>query len=86
MPVPWEALIPFALLTTMFGVGGTLFKTTRTINNDGKTPRYNIDNWEQMMMNRDKRLTGSIRGQSSNPKAPPEFATNSIQSVKKLLV
>jgi hypothetical protein len=25
-----------ALLTTMFGVGGTLFKTARTINNDGK--------------------------------------------------
>ena len=61
-------------------------------------PRYGIDDWDQMMMQRDKRLTGSIRGQSvsaipfpiryvqyqnfpfqDNPKAPPEFATNSIQ-------
>lgn len=85
-----------ALLTTMFGVGGTLFKTVRTMNNDGKvsksiiislrdpglsnisptrlsiiydkfvcqTPRYGLDQWDQMMMVRDKRLTGNIRGQS----------------------
>ncbi|KAG8777232.1 hypothetical protein FRC15_011464 [Serendipita sp. 397] len=69
MPVPWEALLPFVMLTTMFGVGGTLFKTARTINNDGKPPRYGIDDWEQMMMHRDKRLTGSIRGQSVSTKS-----------------
>jgi hypothetical protein len=27
-------------------------------------PRYNIDSWESMMMERDRRLTGSHRGQS----------------------
>ncbi|PVG00024.1 hypothetical protein CPB86DRAFT_257276 [Serendipita vermifera] len=85
MPVPWEAMIPFALLTAMFGVGGTLFKTVRIKNNDGKPPRFGIDEWEQMMMIRDKRLTGSIRGQSSNPKAPKEFATNSIQYGRRAL-
>jgi len=30
----------------------------------GQPPRYGLDNWEHMMMQRDKRLTGSIRGQS----------------------
>lgn len=31
-------------------------------------PRYGLDAWEQMMMERDRRLTGSLRGQrvSSN--------------------
>ena len=27
-------------------------------------PRYGIDNWDTMMMNRDKQLTGHQRGQS----------------------
>ncbi|KIM29632.1 hypothetical protein M408DRAFT_328847 [Serendipita vermifera MAFF 305830] len=85
MPVPWEAVLPVVLMTTMFTVGGTLFRTARTLNNDGKPPRYGIDEWDEMMMHRDKRLTGSTRGQSSNPKAPPEFAINSIQYAKPSL-
>ena len=27
-------------------------------------PRYNLDSWDQMMVERDRRLTGSWRGQS----------------------
>lgn len=34
------------------------------------------------MMERDRRLTGHIRGQSSNPVAPKEFATNSVWYTK----
>jgi len=30
---------------------------------DYQPPRYGIDTWDQMMMDRDKRLTGSMRGQ-----------------------
>lgn len=29
-----------------------------------QSPRYHIDAWEEMMMERDKRLTGHARGQS----------------------
>ncbi|CAE6447616.1 unnamed protein product [Rhizoctonia solani] len=36
MPVPWEATIPFALLTTMFAATGTLFNTSARLANDGK--------------------------------------------------
>jgi hypothetical protein len=30
-------------------------------------PRYGLDTWEEMMMERDRRLTGSARGQSVRP-------------------
>jgi hypothetical protein len=29
-----------------------------------QAPRYNIDKWDEMMMERDRRLTGSFRGQT----------------------
>ncbi|KAH8083644.1 hypothetical protein HD553DRAFT_312848 [Filobasidium floriforme] len=64
MPVPWEALIPFGLLTAMFGITGTGFNVAKRLTNDGKPPRYNLDHWDQMMMARDERLTGSWRGQT----------------------
>lgn len=33
-------------------------------NNLYQAPRYGIDEWDKMMMERDQRLTGSMRGQS----------------------
>ncbi|KAF8740136.1 hypothetical protein AX14_008552 [Amanita brunnescens Koide BX004] len=78
MPVPWEALIPFGLVTAMFGAAGTLLNTSYRAQNQGKPPRYHVDRWEEMMMRRDERLTGHRRGQSDKPVAPPEFATNSV--------
>ncbi|KZV97277.1 small secreted protein [Exidia glandulosa HHB12029] len=78
MPVPWEALIPFGLLTVMFGAAGTLYGGAQRLQNQGKLPRYGIDRWDEMMMERDRRLTGHFRGQSTEPKAPQEFATNSV--------
>ncbi|WVR03094.1 hypothetical protein IAU60_000083 [Kwoniella sp. DSM 27419] len=84
MPVPWEALIPFGLLTVMFGATGTLFNTAKRLTNDGKPPRYNCDSWETMMMERDRRLTGSLRGQSTDPIAPKGFATNSIWDTERV--
>ncbi|KAF8966740.1 small secreted protein, partial [Flammula alnicola] len=64
MSVPWEALIPFGLLTAMFGVAGTLVNVTQRVQNQGKPPRYSTDNWDAMKMNRDSQLTGHQRGQS----------------------
>ncbi|KIP07732.1 hypothetical protein PHLGIDRAFT_70618 [Phlebiopsis gigantea 11061_1 CR5-6] len=78
MPVPWEALIPFGLLTTMFAAGGTLLNVSKRAQNQGKPIRYHIDSWDEMMMDRDKRLTGHLRGQAAEPVAPETFATNSV--------
>ncbi|KAF8311169.1 small secreted protein [Clavulina sp. PMI_390] len=82
MPVPWEALIPFGLLTGMYAVTGTLFNVVKRAENDGKPPRYNLEAWDDMMMERDRRLTGSKRGQTSDPVAPESFATNSVWATK----
>ncbi|KAI0053751.1 small secreted protein [Auriscalpium vulgare] len=77
MPVPWEALIPFGLVTVMFGTAGTLLNVSKRAQNEGKAPRYHIDSWEGMMMDRDRRLTGHARKQSDNPTAPDGFETSS---------
>ncbi|KAI0347460.1 NADH dehydrogenase 1 alpha subcomplex [Trametopsis cervina] len=77
MPVPWEALIPFGLVTTMFAAAGTLFNVSKRAQNQGKPIRYHLDAWEEMMLDRDRRLTGHQRGQSTEPIAPEGFATSS---------
>ncbi|KAH0840180.1 hypothetical protein J3R83DRAFT_1164 [Lanmaoa asiatica] len=76
MPVPWEALIPFGLLTTMFAAAGTLLNTSKRAQSQGKPVRYNIDSWDEMMMDRDRRLTGHLRGQKSDPTPPEGFDTS----------
>ncbi|KJA29591.1 hypothetical protein HYPSUDRAFT_152467 [Hypholoma sublateritium FD-334 SS-4] len=76
MPVPWEALIPFGLLTAMFGAAGTLANVSMRAQNQGKPPRYSVDNWDAMMMSRDKELTGHKRGQLATPVAPATFASS----------
>ncbi|KAI9311909.1 hypothetical protein BX666DRAFT_873742 [Dichotomocladium elegans] len=83
MPVPFEALIPFGIIAGMFAVTGTGMTVIRYYSNDRKPTRFGLDNWEKQMMERDRRLTGSVRGQSTNPIAPPEFATNSVWYLEK---
>ncbi|KAI1796087.1 small secreted protein [Ganoderma leucocontextum] len=78
MPVPWEALIPFGLVTIMFGATGTLLNTSKRLQNQGKPVRHNVDAWDDMMMDRDKRLTGHKRGQQAERHAPDDFETNSV--------
>ncbi|TEB32241.1 small secreted protein [Coprinellus micaceus] len=68
MPVPWEALIPF----------GTLLNISSRAQNQGKPPRYGLDKWEESMLERDRRLTGHRRGQTTDTVAPPQFATSSV--------
>ncbi|KAJ7102647.1 small secreted protein [Mycena crocata] len=67
MPVPWEALIPFGLLITMYGVTGTVMNLTVRAENQWKPPRYGLERWDEMMIARDARLTGHNRGQTSDP-------------------
>ncbi|KAI8357335.1 hypothetical protein EDC96DRAFT_247125 [Choanephora cucurbitarum] len=83
MPVPFEALIPFGLIAGMFTITATGLNVVRYYSNDRKPGRYGLDIWERQMMERDRRLTGSLRGQSDNPTAPPAFATNSIWYLEK---
>jgi len=51
--------------------------------NQGKPPRYHIDSWDEMMMDRDQRLTGHKRGQTSDTKPPEGFETGSVWYTEK---
>ncbi|OQD65011.1 hypothetical protein PENPOL_c006G06259 [Penicillium polonicum] len=96
MGVPFEALLPYGIIMTMFGVTGYGLHYVKRFANDGKKARWNQDLWDrvscsilvgcgrnlakahwltisQQMMERDQRITGSFRGQSSNHKAPTGF-------------
>ncbi|RKP15059.1 small secreted protein [Piptocephalis cylindrospora] len=79
MPVPFEALLPLGIITGLMGVTGVLLNLSKKSRNDGLNPRYNVDTWDRLMMQRDKRLTGLERKQQADIVAPKEFATNSIR-------
>ncbi|KAH6982092.1 hypothetical protein BKA56DRAFT_585232 [Ilyonectria sp. MPI-CAGE-AT-0026] len=76
MPVPFEALLPYVIMTGMFAVSGTGLAVIKTWQNEGKRPRYSVDQWDKQMMDRDRRLTGSLRGQTDKAVAPPGFELN----------
>ncbi|OAV90835.1 hypothetical protein PTTG_02185, partial [Puccinia triticina 1-1 BBBD Race 1] len=84
MPMPWETFIPLGLLTVMFGASGTLLNAARRFQNDGKPPDYCLDKWDEMMQERNQRLTGSLRGQCAEEKAPLTFQTSSAWPVEKV--
>ncbi|CBF81497.1 NADH dehydrogenase [ubiquinone] 1 alpha subcomplex subunit 1 [Aspergillus foveolatus] len=85
MGVPFEALIPYGIVVVMFGVTGVGLSVVKTYANDGKKARWNRDLWDRQMMERDLRLTGSLRGQSTNPEAPKGFEINNPWKVEKRL-
>ncbi|EHK44098.1 hypothetical protein TRIATDRAFT_257752 [Trichoderma atroviride IMI 206040] len=75
MPVPFETLLPYGIIIVMFGATGTGLAAFKTWQNEGKRPRYSLDQWDRVsqLMDRDRRLTGTLRGQSDNPQAPFGF-------------
>ncbi|KAJ2890569.1 hypothetical protein GGI21_006124 [Coemansia aciculifera] len=81
MPVPFESLIPFAIISGMFLVTGTGIRYAQTTRNEGKRARYSLDDWDRKMMQRDTQLTGTMRGQVDEPVASPEFKVNSSWKV-----
>ncbi|OLY85298.1 hypothetical protein AYI68_g505 [Smittium mucronatum] len=83
MPLPFEAIVPFVLITTMFGVTNLGYHFTHKYRNDGKPPRYNLDNWDRALIDRDLRMTGSLRGQNDELNAPDDFKTNSFYRIYK---
>ncbi|AXA52067.1 hypothetical protein MRET_3917 [Malassezia restricta] len=84
MPVPFEAVIPMAIVGVLFAVTGTGYSAVSRLANEGKPLRHNLDEWERMMMRRDLRLTGTKRGQSREPVAPEAFATNSGWTAERI--
>ncbi|CAK7197554.1 hypothetical protein SEUCBS139899_000202 [Sporothrix eucalyptigena] len=83
MPVPFETLIPYGIIIVMFGVSGAGMSKIRHMQNGGKRARRSVDQWDRVMMDRDRRLTGLLRGQSDNPVAPPGFDVNNPWRVEK---
>ncbi|KAK3956708.1 NADH:ubiquinone oxidoreductase [Pseudoneurospora amorphoporcata] len=92
MPVPFEALIPYAIIVTMFGVTGAGLSAIKTAQNGGKKARWSLDTWDRYeplipanytMMDRDRRLTGWLRGQTDAADAPYGFEYNNPWRVEK---
>lgn len=104
----------------MFGVTGTGLAAVKTWRNEGKRPRYSLDQWDKVccstspvqtpftndsrskvrltcamctneniqkltdiaqVMERDRRLTGTLRGQTDGPEAPTGFELSNAWKV-----
>ncbi|KAJ5720737.1 uncharacterized protein N7483_008671 [Penicillium malachiteum] len=83
MGVPFEALLPYGIIISMFGVTGAGLWVSKRFMNEGKKNRWNSDLWDRQMMERDLRITGSMRGQSSNHIAPKGFEVSNPWKLEK---
>ncbi|TKA64594.1 hypothetical protein B0A49_10382 [Cryomyces minteri] len=102
MGVPFEALIPYGIMLGMFGVTGAALSKLRHMQNGGKRGRHSVDQWDRVsaiinnqhaqapdevvVMDRDRRLTGFIRGQTDRVQAPPGFELNNPWRVERRIV
>ncbi|KAH8129023.1 hypothetical protein LI328DRAFT_129019 [Trichoderma asperelloides] len=48
MPVPFETLLPYGIMIVMFGATGTGLAAFKTWQNEGKRPRYSLDQWDRV--------------------------------------
>ncbi|KAI5310879.1 hypothetical protein KEM55_004916 [Ascosphaera atra] len=83
MGVPFEALIPYGIIITMFGVTGVSLGTLKYYTNGKKNPRRALDRWDKQMMERDQRLTGVFRGQANQVEAPEGYEIGHPWKVEK---
>ncbi|KAH6723952.1 hypothetical protein BKA61DRAFT_587415 [Leptodontidium sp. MPI-SDFR-AT-0119] len=86
MGVPFEALLPYGIMLAMFGVTGAGLSKIRHMQNGGKRGRHSVDQWDRQMMDRDRRLTGFLRGQTDNPAAPAGFELNNPWRLEKRII
>ncbi|WPH00263.1 Hypothetical protein R9X50_00308700 [Acrodontium crateriforme] len=86
MGVPFEALLPYGIMLGMFGFTGAALSKIRHMQNGGKRARHSVDQWDRQMMDRDRRLTGFLRGQTDNPIAPAGFELSNAWRVEKKIV
>uniref|UniRef100_A0A8H7TRW2 NADH dehydrogenase [ubiquinone] 1 alpha subcomplex subunit 1 n=1 Tax=Bionectria ochroleuca TaxID=29856 RepID=A0A8H7TRW2_BIOOC len=47
MPIPFETLLPYGIMIVMFGATGTGLAALKTWHNEGKNPRYSLDQWDR---------------------------------------
>ncbi|KFY34060.1 hypothetical protein V494_07093 [Pseudogymnoascus sp. VKM F-4513 (FW-928)] len=96
MGVPFETLIPFAIMLTMFGVTGAGLSKVRAMQNGGKRGRHSVDQWDSVRHSPNpsidegktnnplaKRLTGFLRGQTGSAIAPAGFELNNPWRLEK---
>ncbi|KAK4100540.1 hypothetical protein N658DRAFT_473068 [Parathielavia hyrcaniae] len=83
MPIPFETLIPYGIIIAMFGVSGAGLNKIKNMASGGKRHRWSLDQWDKVLMDRDRRLTGYLRGQTDNPIAPPGFELNNPWRVER---
>ncbi|TDZ24737.1 hypothetical protein Cob_v002173 [Colletotrichum orbiculare MAFF 240422] len=76
MPVPFETLIPYGIMVAMFGITGTGLAVIKV----GQTKCVAA---QDFVMDRDRRLTGDLRGQIDNAEAPPGFEVNNPWRLEK---
>ncbi|KAI9707953.1 MAG: hypothetical protein M1820_004372 [Bogoriella megaspora] len=68
MGVPFEALIPYGIMVTMFGITGAGLSKLRHLQNGGKHQRYATDQWDR------SRLLLTVYSDGSGPSADWIFA------------
>ncbi|KFY98431.1 hypothetical protein V500_01672 [Pseudogymnoascus sp. VKM F-4518 (FW-2643)] len=51
MGVPFETLLPFAIMLTMFGITGAGLSKVRAMQNGGKRGRHSVDQWDSQSTN-----------------------------------
>ncbi|KAK6344141.1 hypothetical protein TWF696_007784 [Orbilia brochopaga] len=86
MPLPWETLLPFAIVVAMFGITGAGMSTSAYVNNGYKPKRWALDVWDNQMMRRDERLTNAWRGQTDAPRAPKGYEVTSRWRLEKKIL
>ncbi|KAK5130724.1 hypothetical protein LTR08_001711 [Meristemomyces frigidus] len=86
MGVPFEAFIPYAIMLGMFGFSGAALSKLRAMQNGGKRARHSVDTWDRQMMDRDRRLTGFLRGQTDNVRAPAGFELSNPWRIERAFI
>ncbi|KAH6842826.1 hypothetical protein B0I37DRAFT_204678 [Chaetomium sp. MPI-CAGE-AT-0009] len=81
--IPFETLLPYGIIIAMFGVTGAGLNKIKNMQSGGKRHRWSLDQWDKQMMDRDRRLTGYLRGQTDYPIAPPGFELNNPWRVER---
>lgn len=81
--IPFEGLLPWGIILTFLTAGGSYVSVSRYLTNDNKRVRYNLDQFEKQLIERDFRLTGKFRAQSDEAVAPQAFKTNGIWKLEK---
>ncbi|CAD6592091.1 MAG: hypothetical protein ASARMPRED_005975 [Alectoria sarmentosa] len=84
MGVPFEALLPYAIMLGMFGITGAGLSKIRHMQNGGKRARHSIDQWDrQSVPTSVGDMRSSLHRQTDKVTAPPGFELNNPWRTEK---